>query len=344
MRQIAATALIVTALSLTACAGGSDETPDEQAASSPTAPNAVTTPTPTPTDVQVFTAEFAAKTEDEQEEFCSSMYDRANGRIAVARELAEENGYEETELVQALAQLCPEPVPLTIMCEDSDAPARWKRTFVVDRRNPDYSQGWTAEFPKPARCLAPSDPDDVYLLKLAESARIVEPVNDAEAAILARYATEDIDGREIPFAYATCIRPEGNFPLDDVFIDDMQNALLLCPDHPDASRWEQLILDNAAAAKQAEERARAQEEARQEQQRLIDEGKAFDDGLYRVGEDIQPGTYVIDEGVSDCYWERQDAAGDIIDNYFGTALRVEVTIQDSDYGFLSEDCGLWRRR
>ena len=56
-----------------------------------------------------------------------------------------------------------------------------------------------------------------------------------------------------------------------------------------------------------------------------------------------PGTYVA-TNVNDCYWERLDSAGGINDNYFGTALRVQVTIYSSDYSFLAEDeCGWWRR-
>jgi hypothetical protein len=68
------------------------------------------------------------------------------------------------------------------------------------------------------------------------------------------------------------------------------------------------------------------------------------DGTHRVGQDVAPGTYVANHRVDGCYWERQDPTGNIIDNNFvGSALRVEVTVRASDFGFQSEDCGPWIR-
>lgn len=56
-----------------------------------------------------------------------------------------------------------------------------------------------------------------------------------------------------------------------------------------------------------------------------------------------PGMYrVLD--VEDCYWERLDGAGEIIDNNFiNAAPRVEATIRSSDFAFNSEGCGRWVR-
>lgn len=70
---------------------------------------------------------------------------------------------------------------------------------------------------------------------------------------------------------------------------------------------------------------------------------AFVNGKYLVGDRIQPGTYTISETVSDCYWERSDAQGNIIDNNFiSIAPSVTVTILESDAGFTSKNCGEWK--
>ncbi|MFE5790584.1 hypothetical protein [Rhodococcus erythropolis] len=68
----------------------------------------------------------------------------------------------------------------------------------------------------------------------------------------------------------------------------------------------------------------------------------FGNGKFLVHEDIAPGTYSITSRVSDCYWERSDAQGNIIDNNFiSIAPSVTVTISDSDSGFTSTGCGKW---
>jgi hypothetical protein len=57
------------------------------------------------------------------------------------------------------------------------------------------------------------------------------------------------------------------------------------------------------------------------------------------GESVRPGTYVAYD-VDGCYWERLDAAGEIIDNNFvNAAPQVQVTIRGSDFAFNSERCG-----
>lgn len=68
----------------------------------------------------------------------------------------------------------------------------------------------------------------------------------------------------------------------------------------------------------------------------------FGDGKYLVGEKLQPGTYTIPTKVTDCYWERSDAQGNIIDNNFiSIAPSVTVTVGASDSGFTSNGCGTW---
>lgn len=96
-----------------------------------------------------------------------------------------------------------------------------------------------------------------------------------------------------------------------------------------------------------------------ENQAIIDEAasgnavmKKLTDGKFLVSDDpasatgriVQPGTYRTVNDVSDCYWERSDAQGNIIDNNFiSIAPAITVTILSSDAGFTSERCGPWER-
>lgn len=72
---------------------------------------------------------------------------------------------------------------------------------------------------------------------------------------------------------------------------------------------------------------------------------SFGDGVWRVGEEIQPGTYRAPGGGS-CYWERlsgfSGSFGDIITNDFGTS-NTTVTISSTDAGFSTDDCGTWEK-
>ncbi|OLT35082.1 hypothetical protein BJF84_14795 [Rhodococcus sp. CUA-806] len=69
---------------------------------------------------------------------------------------------------------------------------------------------------------------------------------------------------------------------------------------------------------------------------------SFPNGKYIVGVDIAPGTYTVNSRVSDCYWERSDSQGNIIDNnIISIAPSVTVTIAETDTGFTSERCGTW---
>lgn len=73
----------------------------------------------------------------------------------------------------------------------------------------------------------------------------------------------------------------------------------------------------------------------------------FYGGTYRVAligkRNIQPGTYAANTQGDGCYWERNDANGNIVDNYYGNGLRVQVTIYASDYSFNSNNCGHWKK-
>lgn len=68
------------------------------------------------------------------------------------------------------------------------------------------------------------------------------------------------------------------------------------------------------------------------------------DGTYRVGIDINPGTYTA-TAPSRCYWERNTggAQGDIIENELSSGPQV-VTIATSDGTFETSRCGVWTRQ
>ena len=71
----------------------------------------------------------------------------------------------------------------------------------------------------------------------------------------------------------------------------------------------------------------------------------FGDGAYLVGLDIGPGTWTSPGGDS-CYWERLSGFsgdfGDIEANGLG-ASNVVLTIQSTDAGFKSSNCGTWAK-
>jgi hypothetical protein len=72
---------------------------------------------------------------------------------------------------------------------------------------------------------------------------------------------------------------------------------------------------------------------------------SFGDGVWRVGADIQPGTYRATD-TRECYWERMRDFGSGLDsiianeNVNGPAV---VTIAPSDAGFKSVRCGTWTK-
>lgn len=118
-------------------------------------------------------------------------------------------------------------------------------------------------------------------------------------------------------------------PINVTQVAEVQAAFTLCPGHLLAAELEATIASEAADAA------------------LEAEGRLFTGGTFLVSSEIQPGTYYSEwtgEGEFDnCYWERTDSAGEIIDNNFITgARRIEVTIRESDYSFHSDACGTWR--
>jgi hypothetical protein len=74
-------------------------------------------------------------------------------------------------------------------------------------------------------------------------------------------------------------------------------------------------------------------------------------GSYRVGDQIQPGTYAAEaQGknpypFTSCYWETRDNNGNIIDNNFVTSgYRVEAYVPPEATSFFSERCGSWKQQ
>ena len=71
----------------------------------------------------------------------------------------------------------------------------------------------------------------------------------------------------------------------------------------------------------------------------------FGDGTWIVGTDIAAGTWTAPGGDS-CYWERTSGFGGTFDELTANDLgsvNLVVTIEPTDVGFMSEDCGTWTR-
>lgn len=77
---------------------------------------------------------------------------------------------------------------------------------------------------------------------------------------------------------------------------------------------------------------------------IVEPRRTFGEGTKRVGEDIVPDTYRSGPVAEGCYWERLSGFGgsfeEIKANEF-TNNRTVVTIDPSDEGFGSSDCGTW---
>ncbi len=71
----------------------------------------------------------------------------------------------------------------------------------------------------------------------------------------------------------------------------------------------------------------------------------FDDGTYRVGQDIAVGTYRASNPNGMCYWERTSGFSggveEVISNGFVDSGAAIVTIAETDAGFTSSNCGTW---
>lgn len=110
------------------------------------------------------------------------------------------------------------------------------------------------------------------------------------------------------------------------------------------------VLAEELEAREVEVEAREVEVAEREaaisaaEQQVAD--SSISEGTWTVGRDIEPGTYVTSEGVSDyCYWAilRSGTNGsDIIENDIVTGGRPTVTLS-SGQDFTTRGCGRWIR-
>lgn len=156
------------------------------------------------------------------------------------------------------------------------------------------------------------------------------PLTDLERKAFEKSGYDDTSDVETLYSVCAQADPKGTYTSGDHHASpeqaaEIRGALVLCPDHPFADELK-------ATAERGEKDAELEED-----------GRLFGSGTFLVGEEIQPGTYAITGDIENCYWERQNRDGEIIDNYFSTsARRVAVTIQAGDYAFFSEGCGQWR--
>lgn len=158
-------------------------------------------------------------------------------------------------------------------------------------------------------------------------------LTDVEQEALEAAGYED-EPENIRYLYNICAETDmGDYeelmPWSESQNQEVGGALVLCPEHPDRDTVEKRM-------KKGEEEDAAR-----------NRGEIFNDGTYRVGDDIQPGTYVAEseEPFEGCYWERVDASGNTIENNFvSSGFRVQVTISTSDYSFTANRCGEWKKQ
>ncbi|WP_112138426.1 hypothetical protein [Glycomyces dulcitolivorans] len=84
------------------------------------------------------------------------------------------------------------------------------------------------------------------------------------------------------------------------------------------------------------------EQAITETEEEIEENTIPGDGIWVVGDEIEPGTYKAQGSGSACYWARLGSLDtfDILNNHFGSA-EVTVQIQSGDIAFETSGCGSW---
>lgn len=214
---------------------------------------------------------------------------------------------------------------ITVIC---DVKGKGNLKFTIDRIHPDFSEAWNTPLPEGRGLFNGVYCEEESSYRFTGAPRMT-PVSGVEQAIWDR--DKKPNEYTIPIPYEQCVEHDSHFirngwPVSKQQVPEAETALMLCPNHPNAD----LIRANIADQKNL-----AQE---------LQTGESFYDGNYRVGPRVKAGTYAVTNRVENCYWERLDRTGTIIDNNFVTgALRVEVTIQPTDFSFHSEGCGLWRK-
>lgn len=174
----------------------------------------------------------------------------------------------------------------------------------------DFSDVWSSDY---TSCTATRSADPLTAIEKA-AAKAGKPSGDSLTDLYGLCGANDPDD-----VYA-----EADFVMSGEQIPEALGALLLCPNHPHAAAWRKSIARGS------------------KQYALEKSGRSFGAGVYRVGKEIKPGTYVVTGDIEDCYWERQNRNGGIIANDFiDAAKRVQVTIRAGDYSFNSTGCGQW---
>ncbi|WP_424464864.1 hypothetical protein [Pseudoclavibacter helvolus] len=130
--------------------------------------------------------------------------------------------------------------------------------------------------------------------------------------------------------YALCATPGFYFAISpgistDEQASQLEAALILCPEHPDADS------------------ARTSLNTYDANVTAGNDGTRFNDGVWKVGEEIKPGTYKPEAPSDTCRWFRYDAKGDWIESsYDKSQAEIVVTIDATDDTFESRNCGYWR--
>lgn len=163
-------------------------------------------------------------------------------------------------------------------------------------------------------------------------------LTDVEQKALVKAYGKDSSEKSIKSLYSVCTKLAGN-PIDEVKSGpqaaELSGAIMVCPDHPKIETMKATAATGETLI--AEEKARAE---------AVENGTfiASRDTPYRVGSEIQPGTYRTTGQFEDCYWEISDAAGNIMDNNFATfATDITVTIPPTAAGFTTNRCGGWMK-
>lgn len=202
-------------------------------------------------------------------------------------------------------------------CSTQDAPAPDKVPDTAGARERADRAAEVAESVANGATSIATVPPDPYLTRRQDM-------------LAAGYTPDEIDFAKGVCAGTTSIPEMYTRPAADLSagqIREIQGWLMLCPENLPVAALQGAI-DHSIAVQQER-----------------DAGTRVFAGTFVVGQDIQPGTYVVEQASPGCYWERTDASGEIIDNNFVTgATRVQVTIRSTDYSFTNQGCGKFVRQ
>jgi len=199
----------------------------------------------------------------------------------------------------------PEPFEWSLDCRELDE----NRATISEGTFASLSDAWADGRPW-ATCEAYIVDGDIY--------------SDVERAAVAAAGYDDISS--VDTLYALCGQVAGfyviNGPVSESQAQEIAGMLTLCPDFPSAQA---LLAASAAAQQVAAERAA---------------GLRIGGGVFEVGVSVQAGKYQTTGPVQNCYWERLDAAGEIIDNNFvSAATQVQITVDPTDFSLHVSGCG-----